>query len=324
MHTSETIGQLLDSAAGELVRLQQHGPSSVMPNLSRGLDDVRRGLDDVRRGLDDVRRRLDDVHQWSSFCTGVLRAHPIHEIFLEDPFTRHSFIQPRGYPGDAELLDYIYGHKGANGSSPFGKALFNYTRNVPSSAAVRERRNVIAKRIDRTAEQFSSARILALAAGHLREAELSNAIQSRCIGELIAFDQDAKSLSLVTETYGNHQLVTQQGSIRSLLGKSSQFAGFHFVYAAGLFDYLADRTAARLTKTMFDALAPGGTVLVANFAPSLNDIGYMEAYMRWHLIYRDEAQMKELMSEIDPIRIANYSLYSDSSHCMFFLEIERA
>jgi len=29
--------------------------------------------------------------------------------------------------------------------------------------------------------------------------------------------------------------------------------------------------------------------LVANFLPGLHDVGCMEAYMGWHLIYRDAA-----------------------------------
>jgi len=46
--------------------------------------------------------------------------------------------------------------------------------------------------------------------------------------------------------------------------------------AAGLFDYLLQRLAQRLTRAMFDLLHPGGRMLVTNFVPLIPDIGYME------------------------------------------------
>lgn len=309
-YTPATIGPLLDSAVLDLRRLQEEGPKMVMPCLSSGLDNVRRNLNDVRL--------------WNQFCTDVLHTHAVHDIFLEDPFTKHASAQPRGYPGDADLLDYIYDHKKINGASRLGKALFEYTTNVQSSAAVRERRSIVARLIDRTAEQVSSPRLFSLAAGHLREAALSGAIKSGAIAEFVAFDQDPYSLSIIDRDYGKCNVVTQHGSVRSLIASKHSFSKFNLVYAAGLFDYLAERTAARLTRVMFDMLAPGGRLLIANFAPTLCDIGYMEAFMRWHLIYRNNADMAGLAAEISPPDIATSNVYWNSTNCMLFLELERA
>ncbi|EBV3810880.1 class I SAM-dependent methyltransferase, partial [Salmonella enterica subsp. enterica serovar Hvittingfoss] len=40
----------------------------------------------------------------------LVQNHSVSDYFLEDPFTRWSFEKPRGYSGDAQLLDFIYGH----------------------------------------------------------------------------------------------------------------------------------------------------------------------------------------------------------------------
>ena len=54
----------------------------------------------------------------------------------------------------------------------------------------------------------------------------------------------------------------------------------------------------RLTKLMFDMVVPGGRVLVANFAPVLPEVGYMETFMAWKLIYRTPEEMGRLSSDI--------------------------
>ncbi len=44
-------------------------------------------------------------------------------------------------------------------------------------------------------------------------------------------------------------------------------------------------------------LAFGGMLLIANFTPDSHGRGYMEAFMDWQLIYRDESQLYSLAAE---------------------------
>ena len=56
---------------------------------------------------------------------------------------------------------------------------------------------LIAKEIDRHAEQRPGLEVLSLACGHLREIEISSAAAHGKIARLVAADQDQKSLSVI-------------------------------------------------------------------------------------------------------------------------------
>ena len=77
--------------------------------------------------LQQVRVHADDA-VWMDWVR--CRNHPLRELFLEDPFTRRSCEKPRGYAGDAVLLDYIYGVE-ENWPEPemssLGQMIFEYT-----------------------------------------------------------------------------------------------------------------------------------------------------------------------------------------------------
>ena len=40
---------------------------------------------------------------------GACLNHPIRDLLHQDPFTYRAFAKPRGYAGDAVMMDYIYG-----------------------------------------------------------------------------------------------------------------------------------------------------------------------------------------------------------------------
>jgi len=281
------------------------------------------GLDVLMGGLSELRSAADP-EEWDSFCRSAVIDHPLGSIIWQDPFTAHSFKKPRGYPGDAQLLDYIYGKSPVpQGTSLLGDAIFQYnlTRQAPRS--VRARAQILAGAIDETASQFAAPRILSVACGHLREAEQSKALQQGRIGQFIALDQDPQSLAEVERAYGHLGVQTACQSVRSILTEKTSFANIHLAYAAGLYDYLSDRAAARLTQLLFDMLAPGGRLLVANFAPCLADIGYIETYMAWRLLYREPEQMTALGHDIASAKWQSHRLFWDEHESIIFLEITK-
>lgn len=285
-------------------------------NVSDGMTYLTLGLKQIKEDC--------SSNEWSEFSKTSFLQHPLTQVLHEDPFTRHSFEKPRGYAGDAELIDYMYNYRQPfSDTTELGRQIFDYTTNTPAPRSVRERQQIVANLIDELALSVDQPRLLSIACGHLREASLSKAVKENRIGEYIAFDQDPLSLELVNREFSQHNVRTVQSSIRALLNRKAKFDNLDFVYSAGLFDYLVQPVAKKLTHTMFKMLKPGGRMLVANFAPCLRDIGYLETFMQWNLIYRTEAEFLAVASDIPQSEIAAQRHYWDSVGSVIYLEITK-
>lgn len=269
--------------------------------------------------------------KWSEFSEHGFLTHSCVGLVHEDPFTHHAFTQPRGYSGDADLIDYMYRIRQPPAEiSKLGRAIFrlntqvetaNVSAGIPAPESVRERRRMIAKIIDEMADIKDNLRIFSIACGHLREANISKAVDEDKVGQYYALDQDALSLEVVKREFAGTKVQTVHASIKSLFTNGNNFTDMDFVYAAGLFDYLTEPVAIRLTAKMFEMLRPGGKMLVANFAPCLRDIGYMETFMRWKLIYRNEADVTAFARRIPENEIENQRLFWDNAKNVIYLEI---
>src|ERR1041385_8765605 len=98
-------------------------------------------------------RREEEPQTWPHIARSCLR-HPLRHLLHQDPFTYHAFAKPRGYAGDAVMMDYIYGLGEADGAmrdaTPMGRSIFRHMATRPSARAVRYRRELLANLIDDT------------------------------------------------------------------------------------------------------------------------------------------------------------------------------
>jgi hypothetical protein len=69
----------------------------------------------------------------------------------------------------------------------------------------------------------------------------------------------------------------------------------------------------RLTEVAFKLLNPGGTLVFANFARGIRDDGYLETFMDWQLLYRDENEMAAIWSELPDREVASRRLFRDTN-----------
>lgn len=250
--------------------------------------------------------------------------HPVAKILLQEPMTKWSFQKPRGYSGDADLIDYMYRLKPCDVSdSHVGRELYGVLNQANSTRSVRWRSNHLAQQIEqRHMDLDRPISVMSVASGHLRElAYLQNADEK--IGRLLCIDQDTKSNQLVRkENNHNKFLEVKDESLTYILKKKLGVEKFDLIYSAGLFDYLNDKLASKLIECLYDHLAPGAILIVPNFLKGITEKAYMETFMKWNLIYRNEEDMRGLIAGIN-LKPEQVVLYEDGPSRVVYMKITK-
>ena len=261
---------------------------------------------------------------WRHYATKILLRHPLKDLLHRDPFTLHAYTKPYGYAGDAMLVDMAYtGRHGAAVVDAIGEAVFRYIVDGALARALRNRRRRLAMAIDEAVRARADARVLVLGAGLLREIELVRTLGEGFAGEIVAVDQDEDCLAVIEYTYAARGVRKLYVPLDRLLAGQPRLRGFDLVYAAGLFDRLAQESAQTLAERMFEMLNPHGRLLIANLAPDLADAGYLESYMDWHPVYRGQHDMLGLIAGIARAEVADIDLSFDAMRSMSYLIVRR-
>jgi len=283
-------------------------------------DDVTHAMHTAAIGLHQLKTRLSQ-DEWSAAIAGP-EAGALRQIAHECPYTRRGYTKPRGYAGDALLLDYIYGSAPPpDDTTPRGRRILNWMRRESTGfKSVRWRRDYFAGRLDELAARMHRPRVGVIACGHFREGQRSLAVRSRAFEILQVLDQDPLSLEVVAAEQEHDGVTPVPASVRDIVTGKFPLEAMDFVYSAGLFDYLAGRFAARLTTKLFASVRPGGSLVVANFIRMMED-GWMEALMDWHLLYRTVEEVDLFASEIPEAEIASKRVFTDPYSNVAYLEI---
>lgn len=288
--------------------------------------DLKNTFNELLIGLYEIRQNLTEK-DWNIYIEKA-RKHPIHEELLKDPHTKRSYEKPRGYAGDAVLIDYFfYGEAYEKNLTGTALKIFRFINMTQASLSLCERPKIIGNAIDTfvNTENNNDVRILSIACGHLREASNSRAIEDKKISELIAIDLDKESLEVAQKDYAHLNVHTINCDYKDIILKKSFFQSlgkFDFIYSAGFFDYLADSAAKKLLKSMYNLLNPGGKIIIPNFVPMIES-GYMEAFMDWYMIYRDINDMEKLSDCLSADKIENKKIFYDKFRRMVFLEVDK-
>jgi extracellular factor (EF) 3-hydroxypalmitic acid methyl ester biosynthesis protein len=138
----------------------------------------------------------------------------------------------------------------------------------------------------------------------------------------------AKTLDELKRRFGRRTgIQVQKKSVHQVLKDGSKpIVGledkqYDFIYCAGLFDYLSDRTCKQLTGIFYDWLAPGGLLTATNVDDCKPFRHMLEFVLDWHLIYRDQKRAAYLV----PDRAAKDSsrVMKDPTEVNAFIEVRK-
>jgi extracellular factor (EF) 3-hydroxypalmitic acid methyl ester biosynthesis protein len=265
-----------------------------------------------------------------------MRQH-LHHLVLSAPFAKRTFEKPLGYAGDYEMVNMIV-RNGFEGNSLFAKILHSWFVRQPPAEAHRNRIKFLTERLEletqRIARRSDTARIFNFACGPAVEVQHFMRSPLSEHAELTLADFSSETLQYIggildeiKELIGRRTAVCfQQKNVYQLLKESQKSSSAHqpqfdFVYCAGLFDYLTDHTCKQLMNIFYDSVAPGGLLVATNVEPS-NPLRHgMEQLLDWHLIYRNEQEMRELT----PSRASkeNVVVRTDPTGVNLFMEVRK-
>jgi glycine/D-amino acid oxidase-like deaminating enzyme len=94
-------------------------------------------------------------------------------------------------------------------------------------------------------------------------------------------------------------------------------------YSAGLYDYLPELVAARLTSVLYARLRPGGRLLLGNMVETPDTTWILHFVLGWPLLYRTDDEMLRLARRLAPTP-ASVSITRDSTERCIFLDVTRS
>ena len=325
--STSALEQNTRRSVSRALRAEQLELATYLDDLVRGLGFIQtqvsadRAILDITNRLASVRRQVNEK-QWFEVIAPMCRAHKAAGLLAEDPYTARALAKPRGFAGDAAMLDFIYTGHAPEGTSETGQKLLTATARSSSGLSVIDRRDRLAAALRTVGTERKEARVLAIACGHLREAQELTPDERSSVAELIAIDQDALAIELVKREHPVAQTTAIQANVRDLIAGRLSFKDLDLVYAAGLFDYLSDGVCVRLLGKMIDLLAPGGRLLVGNFSPVNWGRAYMDTFMDWRLIYRTPADLRSLSRQASKGRSVRVEkVYTDDHENIAYLEL---
>jgi extracellular factor (EF) 3-hydroxypalmitic acid methyl ester biosynthesis protein len=263
----------------------------------------------------------------------------VQPLVLSSPFAFRTVTKPLGYAGDYEVVNMILRdpHEGA---SLFGKLLNRWFIKQPPAQAHRNRigylSETLAKETVRVAARGEPCRVLSLGCGPAKEVQdfiAQSELSNKARFTLVDFNDETLSharamLQNASRTYDrNPAIEIVRKSVAQLLkGKDKKTQGlqgvtYDFVYCAGLFDYLTDAVCRQLTRILYDMVSPGGLLVVTNVDASNPIRNWLGDILEWHLIYRNERQMRALRPEMSEPDMA--SIRADDTGVNLFLEIRK-
>jgi hypothetical protein len=238
---------------------------------------------------------------------------------LDAPLNWRAYTKPLGYPGDFKVMQYYYANS-FEGDSVFAKILHKFAVEHPLSHGVRTRKEMIVELMEqehlRCRAQHgddSVFRVTNLGCGPAQEVPDFVARNHSWPGTIVwtLIDQEEQALSVayrssqaeIARWGASGHLHLLNLSFMQLLteGLPLEWAEpQHFIFSAGLFDYLREGRAQILIRGLYDLLADGGMLAVGNALAPQPMFWSAEFLVDWTLLYRTADEVRRLADGLPP------------------------
>lgn len=223
--------------------------------------------------------------------------HLTASFFCQSPNIERALRKPRGYAGDHALLDMYYTDQRTQ--SGVGRALDDVLYETPAVRAVVNRKEYVKRWLAPRVTRRSCAKVIDLACGPCRlERDLFDAGRVSD-AELTVVDQDPEALAYARRVLGTHATLVRFVEANAIqiarAGRVPQaLAGASYTISLGLFDYLPRAISVNLLRALRAGTAPGGELLIGNFARGNPTRTFMEWAADWVLIHRTDEEFLQL------------------------------
>ena len=259
----------------------------------------------------------------------------LHPLIMRSPFMHRVYTKPLGYAGDYEMVNMML-RDPYEGPNIYYKIVNKLFLMEGPSVAHKNRVKIMHRKLEALVDQAKrdgkTIKIFNLGCGPA--VEVQRLLNTRVLDErteITLMDFNDQTLgytkSLLDKIGKNNnsfpKITYEQQSVDQILRQSARLTAeesnkYDFIYCAGLFDYFSDRACSRVLKLFYKLVKPGGEVLSTNVHSDNPAIAAMEYLVEWYLVYRDEQQMLDLVSDIPGKKV-----YGDETGLNIFLEFSK-
>ena len=228
---------------------------------------------------------------------------------LRDPaeVNRHIYNKPLGYPGDYIMMNYISDYNGDDnylGNSSYEKLINNYTCSIPVSCSNVARKNFLKDVIAEIINQNKIPKIASIGCGSarelielLKEGKINKQVLFKCLDlevkALKYIENRIEKISLDKKRFLNLQYLHRD--ITSIIRDKKlkdEIRGNNLIYLSGVYDYLSDRMAERLTGELYSLLEKDGKMVICNMSlENAKHRAYYELLGEWCMVHRSKEKM---------------------------------
>jgi 2-polyprenyl-3-methyl-5-hydroxy-6-metoxy-1,4-benzoquinol methylase len=257
------------------------------------------------------------------------------KYFYRSEMVDKGFKKYRGYPGDFEMMEFVYNNKVVS-DDKLGIYFDKYFLDNPYAVAVRGRKDQMVSILKRFVSSSTSTRlnIMNVACGPCREIretfldkfDFNPRINYVCVD----FEKDALSFSkqALRDVPKKVKIRFVQENIMDLIRRPEQYekrlGKYDLVYSIGLGDYLSDGVVKKMMRFCWEFLKPGGQMVFAHKIEDKDPFAPVAPgwYCDWDFVPRTEDDVDRLIKETGLVGFS-VSKEWESSQRIMYIRVKR-